>query len=83
MPFDRIAIDPAICQGRARVSGARITVEFVLKLIGNGYTPAEIVAAYPILTETDIRQCATYGAWLASETWTNTAVRPPSPAAIL
>ena len=83
MSFDRIAIDPAICQGRARVSGTRITVDFVLKLMGNGYTTAEIVDAYPMLTEADIRQCATYGAWLASQTWTNTAVPPPAPAAIL
>ena len=83
MSFDRIAIDPAICQGRARVSGTRITVDFVLKLIGNGYTPAEIIDAYPMLAETDIRQCATYGAWLASETWTNAAMPPPAPVAIL
>ena len=47
MPFDRIAVDPAICQGRARVSGTRITVAFVLKLMGNGYTPAAIHGCVP------------------------------------
>ena len=83
MPLDRIAIDPAICQGRARVSGTRITVDFVLKLMGNGYTPAGIVDAYPMLVESDIRQCATYGAYLASEICTNAAAPPPAPAAIL
>ena len=82
MPFDRIAVDPAICQGRARVSGTRITVAFVLKLMGNGYTPAAIMDAYPMLADADIRQCAAYGAWLANETWTNAAMPPPSQPAI-
>ena len=82
MPFDRIAIDPAVCQGRARVSGTRITVAFVLKLMGNGYAPADIVDAYPMLEEADIRQCATYAAWLASETWIDAAVLPASLAVI-
>ena len=82
MPFDRIAVDPAICQGRARVSGTRITVAFVLKLMGNGYTPAAIMDAYPMLDEAAICQCAAYGAWLAREIWTNTAVSPESQDAI-
>lgn len=67
MELDRIAASPEICRGRARVRGARITVDFVLKLIGNGYTPAEVVDAYPELEPADVRQCAAYGAWLAGE----------------
>ena len=69
MEFDRITIDPEICRGRARVRDTRITADFVLKLIGNGYTTDEIVGAYPELVTDDIRQCAAYGAWLASESW--------------
>lgn len=68
MDFDRIIIDPEICRGRATVRGTRITVEFVLKLMGNGYNAREIVREYPELTPADVIQCATYGAWLASET---------------
>lgn len=67
MELDRITVSPEVCMGRARVRGTRITVAFVLKLMGNGYTPAQVVDAYPELSLADVRQCATYGAWLASE----------------
>ena len=67
MSFDRIRIDPEICRGRATVRGTRITVEFVLKLLGNGYAADDIVKEYPELSVADIAQCATYGAWLASD----------------
>ena len=59
MEFDRITIDPEICRGRATVRGTRITVEFVLKLMGNGYDAKDIAAEYPELTATDVAQCAT------------------------
>ena len=67
MNFDRITIDPEICRGKATVRGTRITVEFVLKLIGNGYSGRDIVREYPELTFADVAQCAAYGSWLASE----------------
>ena len=65
--LDRISVDPRVCQGRATVRGTRITVDFVLKLIGNGCSVEEIVQDYPELDKADVYQCATYGAWLASE----------------
>jgi len=65
--LDRIHIDPAVCQGRPTVRGLRITVDFVLKLVGDGYTTDEILQDYPELEREDILQSARYGAWLASE----------------
>ena len=67
MSWDRITIDPGVCSGKARVCGTRITVEFVLKLMSNGYDAKDIVHAYPELTPEDVFQCASYGAWLASD----------------
>ena len=67
MKFDRITIDPAVCLGKPRVRGTRITVEFVLKLIASGCTADEIAGDYPELVPDDVHQCASYGAWLASE----------------
>ena len=67
MEFDRITIDSEVCFGKARVRGTRITVEFVLKLMSNGYDANDIVNAYPELTTKDVFQCASYGAWLASD----------------
>jgi uncharacterized protein (DUF433 family) len=67
MMFDRIAVDPNICQGQPTVRGTRITVAVILRMIASGMTPQEIVLDYPELTEDDVRQAAAYGAWLASE----------------
>ena len=66
-PFDRITMDPAVCLGKSRVRGTRITVEFVLKLMRNGYDARDIASEYPELTPDDVFQCASYGAWLASD----------------
>ena len=67
MAFDRIQVDPQVCQGKPTIRGLRITVDFVLKLIGGGYTTEQIIHEYPELEKEDIYQAARYGAWLASE----------------
>ena len=65
--FDRIRIDPAACEGKPTIRGLRITVDFVLKLLGDGYTADDIAREYPELEKEDVYQAARYGAWLASE----------------
>ena len=65
--LNRIKIDPNICEGKPTIRNVRITVDFVLKLLGDGYTADEIVEIYPELEKEDIYQAAKYGAWLASE----------------
>ncbi len=65
--FDRIKIDPRVCEGKATIRGIRITVEFVLKLLGDGYAAQEIVDLYPELEVEDVYEAAKYGAWLASD----------------
>ncbi|TMA52511.1 MAG: DUF433 domain-containing protein [Deltaproteobacteria bacterium] len=67
MAFDRISVDPDICQGQPTIRGTRITVAVILRMIASGMTPQEIAQDYPELTEEDVRQAAAYGAWLASE----------------
>jgi uncharacterized protein (DUF433 family) len=64
--FDRIKVDPQVCEGRPTVRGLRITVDFILKLLGEGYTADEIVREYPELEKEDVYQAAKYGVWLAS-----------------
>ncbi len=44
-----------------------MTVDFILKLLGDGYAADEIVCEYPELEKEDVYQAAKYGAWLASE----------------
>lgn len=65
--LDRIAVDPGVCEGKPTIRGLRITVDFVLKLLGDGYSAEDIVQEYPELETEDVYQAAKYGAWLASE----------------
>ena len=65
--LDRIKIDPGVCEGKPTIRGMRITVDFVLKLLGDGYNAEDIVREYPELEREDVYQAAKYGAWLASE----------------
>ena len=65
--LDRIKVDPGICEGKPTIRGLRITVDFVLKLLGDEYTADDIVREYPELEKEDVYQAAKYGAWLASE----------------
>ena len=44
--LDRIKVDPAVSNGRPTIRGLRITVDFVLKLLGDGYSASEIVDLY-------------------------------------
>ena len=64
--FPRISTDPNVCEGKATIKGTRMTVEFVLKLLGAGYRAEDLVREYPALKIEDVYECTTYGAWLAS-----------------
>jgi uncharacterized protein (DUF433 family) len=65
--FDRIRIDPQQCDGKHCIRGLRIPVHLILRLLADGKTPAEVIAAYPELEPADIQQAMGYAAWLASE----------------
>ncbi len=38
---DRITIDPAVLVGKPIIKGTRISVEFVIDLLGRGWTTAQ------------------------------------------
>ena len=63
---DRIAIDPKVMAGQPVIKGTRITVSLILRELGRGATPAEIIDQYPHLTVEDIRAAASYGADVVS-----------------
>ncbi len=67
MTFNRIVVNPNICQGQPTIRGTRITVAVILRMIASGMTVQDIADGYPELNEDDVRQAAAYGAWLASE----------------
>jgi uncharacterized protein (DUF433 family) len=68
-PNARITADPAIMMGKPCVKGTRITVELILRKLGAGRSFAEILEAYPQLTESDIRAVLAFAAdYLQHET---------------
>lgn len=58
--FDRIVSDPAILGGKPCVKGTRISVEFLLELVAQGASRADILEAYSHLGAEDVEQALRY-----------------------
>lgn len=56
----RIAIDPQILVGKPIVKGTRIAVEFVVDLLGRGWSVDRILREFDQLTAEDIQACLAY-----------------------
>ena len=57
---ERIILDPAILSGKPVIRGTRLSVEFVVGLLADGWSVADILANYPGLTQEDISACLAY-----------------------
>jgi len=57
---DRITLDPKILVGKPIVRGTRISVEFVVDLLGRGWTTEQILSEYDQLTRDDVQACLAY-----------------------
>jgi len=57
---DRIALDPAVLTGKPVIRGTRLAVDFVIGLLAEGWTEADILGNYPGVTVEDIRACLAY-----------------------
>jgi uncharacterized protein (DUF433 family) len=57
---DRIVIDNEILVGKPTIKGTRISVEFVLDLLGRGWTIEHVLREYDHLTPEDIQACLAY-----------------------
>jgi uncharacterized protein (DUF433 family) len=61
MPWqERITLDPAVLAGKPVVRGTRLSVEFIVGLLGQGWTEADILRNYPGLTHDDVVACLDY-----------------------
>ena len=56
----RIVLDPDVLAGKPVIRGTRLAVEFVIGLLADGWTEAEIFANYPGVTHQDILACLAY-----------------------
>ncbi|MCL4870781.1 MAG: DUF433 domain-containing protein [Anaerolineae bacterium] len=65
---EHIVIDPHILVGKPVVKGTRLAVDFIIDLLAQGWSEAEVLRNYPGLTSQDVRACLTYaGESLRSE----------------
>ncbi len=58
----QIAIDPKVLAGKPVVKGTRLSVEFVVALLAEGWTERQLLAHYPTLSVEDVRACLAYAA---------------------
>jgi uncharacterized protein (DUF433 family) len=59
---DRIVIDEKILLGKPIIKGTRISVEFILELLGNGWSYEQVLDNYPQLERGDIETALMYAA---------------------
>ncbi len=55
-----IVLDPQVLSGKPVIAGTRLSVEFVVGLLAEGWSEAEILANYPGLTHDHILACLAY-----------------------
>jgi uncharacterized protein (DUF433 family) len=71
---DYIIIDPEILVGKPVVKGTRLSVDFIIELLAQGWSEPEILRNYPGLKPEYIRACLLY----ASEMMRSEKVYPLS-----
>lgn len=56
----RITLDPAVLAGKPVIRGTRLSVEFVIGLMADGWMEADIMTNYPGITHADVMACLAY-----------------------
>ena len=59
---ERIEIDPGVVRGKPVVAKTRLTVEFLVSLLAQGWSEQDILDNYPKLVREDIQACLAYAA---------------------
>ena len=55
-----IGADPAVLVGKPVIKGTRLAVEFILELLAEGWSEADMARNYPGRTREQIRACLAY-----------------------
>jgi uncharacterized protein (DUF433 family) len=64
---ERITINPDVLVGKPVIKGTRLSVEFIVGLMAQGWSESEILRNYPGITLEDIRACLAYAHEVLSE----------------
>lgn len=67
--LNRIACDPDVLCGKPVIAGTRLSVEFILNLLGHGATTAEILDEYDKLAPEDIQACQLFASRSLADTF--------------
>jgi uncharacterized protein (DUF433 family) len=59
---DRIVVDPGVMLGKPVIRGTRLTVELILRKLGEGASEDDLLDGYPGLKREDIRAALAYAA---------------------
>jgi uncharacterized protein (DUF433 family) len=62
-----IVADPAVLVGKPVIKGTRLSVEFILELMAEGWSEAQMLHNYPGLTREQILACVAYARERLSE----------------
>lgn len=57
---ERIILDPEILVGKPVIKGTRMSVEFVIDLLGRGWTFDQVLSEYDHLKREDLQACLAY-----------------------
>jgi len=60
MENPRIVLEPEVLVGKPIIRGTRLSVEFVIGLMADEWTEADILHSYPGITHEDIIACLAY-----------------------
>lgn len=60
--MERIEVNPKVMLGKPIIRGTRVTVELILRKLGEGATDKELLDAYPQLTREDLLAAIRYAA---------------------
>ena len=64
---DYISSDPAICHGKACITGTRVMVSAILDNLADGLNVEEIMQSYPSVSREAVQAALHYAAELARE----------------
>ena len=56
----RITLDPAVLAGKPVIRGTRLSVDFIVGLLAQGWSELDILRSYPGLARGDILACLQY-----------------------
>ncbi len=58
--YARITLDPAVLAGKPVIKGTRLAVDFIIGLLADGWSEADILQNYPGITHEDVAACLAY-----------------------